>query len=108
MKKRRPVVDRPVAFVGKIVFEFFNNEDEEFKNKALKSLAKEVRKELNVSCLPVEEHMVENPERGSLVVALCAQNHDSGKAVVDRLMAYLDEKAPARILSDEFDEAEIV
>jgi hypothetical protein len=93
MKKHRSI-DRPVAFVGKVVFEFFNNEDEDFKNRSLKSLVKELRKEFNVSCVLVEEHEVENPERGTLVVSLCAVTHDSGKA-------------PARILSDQFEEAEI-
>jgi hypothetical protein len=98
--------DRPVFFHGKVVFEFFNNEDEEFKVRALKSLAKEVRKELNVSCLPVEEHRVENPERGALALSLCATNHDSGKALLDRALAFFDGKAPARIISDDFQEFE--
>ena len=106
MKKLRPI-DRPVVFAGKVVFEFFNNEDEEFKSKALKSLAKEARKEFNLSCLPVEEHGVENPERGTLVVSLCASNHDSGKAALDRVLKFFDETAPARLLLEEFDEAEI-
>lgn len=107
MSKRR-LVDRPVAFFGKVVLEFFNNEDEEFKERSLKSLAKELQKELHVSCSVVEEHMVENPERGTLVVALCARNHEQEKNTLDKVTAYLDEKAPARILLDEFEEAEIL
>lgn len=104
-KHRSP--DRPVCFHGKVVFEFFNNEDEEFKVRALKSLAKEARKELNISCLPVEEHRVENPERGALVLSLCAANHDGGKAVLDRALAFFDGKAPARIISEDFQEFEV-
>lgn len=104
-KRRSP--DRPVSFHGKVVFEFFNNEDEEFKERSLKSLAKEVRKELNISCLPVEEHEVANPERGALALSLAAPNHDAGKALLDRALAFFDGKAPARIVSEEFQEAEI-
>ncbi len=104
-KRRSP--DRPVVILGKIVFEFFNNEDEDFKTRTLRSLAKEARKEFNISCLPVEEFLVENPERGALVLALCAANHEQAKNVQDKVLAYFDAKAPARILLDEFDEAEI-
>jgi hypothetical protein len=99
--------DRPVCIHGKVVFEFFNNEDEEFKVRALKSLAKEVRKELNISCLPVEEHSVENPERGALVLSLCAVNHASGKSQLDRVLAFFDGKAPARIIAEDFQEFEV-
>lgn len=104
-KRRSP--DRPVCFFGKVTFEFFNNDDEEFKQRTLKSLSKEVRKEINISCLVVEEGEVENPERGTLVVSCVAVNHDQGKAVLDRVLAFLDGKAPARILLEEFEEAEI-
>ncbi|HEY8280738.1 MAG TPA: DUF503 family protein [Bdellovibrionota bacterium] len=106
MKKRRSP-DRPVCFFGKITFEFFNNDDEDFKARSLKSLSKEVRKECNISCHPVEEHEVENPERGTLAVSLVAANHDQGKAVLDKALAYFDGKAPARILLEDFEESEI-
>jgi hypothetical protein len=106
MSKRRSP-DRPVAFFGKVVFEFFNNDDEEFKHRSLKTLARDARKELNISCLPVEEHLVENPERGALAISLCAANHGAGKALLDKALAFFDGKAPARILLEEFAEAEI-
>jgi len=104
-KRRQP--DRPEAFYGKVTFEFYNNEDEEFKGRALKNLAKEARKEFNVSCTPVETHDVENPEEGALVISLVAANHERGMAELDRLLKYLDEKAPARIINEEFDRDEI-
>jgi hypothetical protein len=106
MSKRRSP-DRPVAFFGKVVFEFFNNDDEGFKHRSLKGLARDARKELNISCLLVEEHMVENPESGALAISLCAANHGAGKALLDKTLAFFDGKAPARILSEEFTEAEI-
>lgn len=100
--------DRPVCIAGKVVFEFFNNEDEEFKLKALRDLSRDARKEFNVSCLPVEEFLVENPERGAIVLSLCASNHERAKAAVDKVLEFFDSKAPARILSEEFDETEIL
>lgn len=106
MSKRKSP-DRPACFFGKVVFEFFNNEDEEFKAKALRSLAKEARREFNISCLPVEEHEVENPERGALVVCFAATGQEPGKSLLDKVLAYFDEKAPARIVSDDFLETEI-
>lgn len=104
-KRKSP--DRPVCFCGKITFEFFNNEDENFKVRALKALAKEARKEFNISCLPVEQYEVENPERGSLMISLCAPVHDAGKAQLDKVLLYFDEKAPARIVFEEFQETQI-
>ena len=107
MRSKRRSPDRPVCFYGKIVFEFFQNDDEDFKQRSLKSLAKEARKELNISCLPIEEGLFENPERGSLTVSCVAANHAQGKALLDRCLAFFDEKAPARIVFEEIEEAEI-
>jgi uncharacterized protein YlxP (DUF503 family) len=107
MNKHRHI-DKPVAVYGKVVFEFYNNEDEEFKERTMRSLAKEIRKELNVSCVVIEEHMVENPERGALAIAVCGAGIDQVKETLNKVTAYLDEKAPARIISDEFEEADIL
>jgi uncharacterized protein YlxP (DUF503 family) len=106
--KKRKSPDQPLCVHGKVTFEFFNNDDEEFKLRALRSLAKEVRKEFNVSCLPVEESMVENPERGTLVIALCAGSHEQAGNTLDRILAFFDGKAPARILLEEFERTEII
>ncbi len=105
-KRRSP--DRPVAFFGKLTFEFFNNDDEEFKLRTLKSLAKEARKEFNLSCTLVEEGEVENPERGTFALSLTAANPESGKNQLNKILAFFDEKAPARILLEEFEQAEIL
>jgi len=105
-KRRNP--DRPICFCGKLIFEFFNNDDEDFKLRTLKSLAKEARKEFNVSCLPVELSEVANPERGALVLSLCAANRAIGQEMVQKVVAFFDGKAPARILVEEFAEGEIL
>lgn len=107
MSKRRSP-DRPVALHGKIVFEFFQNDDEDFKRKALKDLCRDARKELNVSCTPIEEHQVENPELGAMALALCAANHEQAKALLDKFTAFLDAKAPGRIIHEEIEASEIL
>jgi uncharacterized protein YlxP (DUF503 family) len=107
MTTKRRAPDQPVCFFGRVTFEFFNNDDEDFKVRTLKSLAKELRKEINVSCIPVEESEVANPERGTLVVGCVASGHAQGKSVLDRVLAFLDGKAPARIVVEDFEEAPI-
>ena len=107
-KSKRRSPDRPVAFFGKVTFEFFNNDDEEFKLRTMKSLLKEVRKELNVSCVLVEEGEVENPERATIALAVAAKDHGSGKEQLNKLLAFFDGKVPARILMEDFEEAELV
>jgi hypothetical protein len=107
MSTKRKSPDHPVCFFGKVIFEFYNNQEEEFKHKSLKLLSKEVRKLYNVSCLPVEEHEVENPESGELILAICAANHTAGKELLDKVLAHFDARAPARILYEEIQKAEI-
>lgn len=107
MKSKRRSPDRPVAFFGRLTFEFFNNDDEDFKRNSLKALIKEARKEFNLSCVLVEEGEVENPERGTFALSMVANSHDAGKAHLDKVLAFFDGKAPARILLEEFEEAEI-
>jgi uncharacterized protein YlxP (DUF503 family) len=107
MSRSRRSPDRPVCFFGKVTFDFFNNDDEDFKQRSLKSLARDVRKEINISCIPVEEGEVVNPERGALVLAGVAARPAQGKAILDKAMAFLDGKAPARIALEDFLEAEI-
>jgi uncharacterized protein YlxP (DUF503 family) len=107
-KSKRRSPDRPVAFFGRVTFEFFNNDDEEFKLRTLKSLAKEARKEFNVSLAVVEEGEVENPERGTFVLAVAGASHESARGQLDKVVTFFDGKAPARIIVEEFEEAEIV
>lgn len=105
--KRLHAPDRPVCFAGKVVLEFFNNSDEDFKRKALRDLTRDLRKEWNVSCAVVEEYLVENPERGALAIALVGVNHDKARALWDEAVKFLDGRAPARIVSEDFQEGEI-
>ena len=98
--------DRPVNFCGKITYEFFNNDDEALKIRSLKGLCKTMRKDFNISCLPVEENILTNPERGFLVFSFCASGKEQGKIQLDKILAAL-ENIPARIIADQIDSADL-
>lgn len=103
MKKTRVnSLERPVSLYGKVVFEFFGNDDENFKKRALERLARDLRKEFNVSCIAVEENYLTNPERGTLALSAVASTMERGGNLKDSLLEYLDRHAPARILSESF------
>ena len=106
MRKRR-VQDAPVCIAGTVSFEFFNNDDEEFKVRELMRLAKTIRKDFNVSCIPFEMNMMENPERGALAFSLVAANLERARNVQNKVLEYLDRNAPARILGEEIQTLEL-
>ena len=85
---------------GKVVFEFFNNDDENYKIRSLKTLCKELRKEFNSSATMINESIVENPEHGAIVFSLTRINMEEVKIASDKLLAYIDSHCPGRIISD--------
>ena len=106
MRKRR-VQDAPVCIMGTVTFDFFNNDDEEFKVRQLVRLAKAVRKEFNISCLPFEMNLMENPERGAIAFSFVATDLEQGRGVQNKFLEYLDRHAPARILGEEIQTLEL-
>lgn len=99
--------DHPVFTYGKVVFDFFHNDDEEQKTKLLHSLCKDIRKKLNVSCLQIREHIVENPERGTIIWSFCSKNKMAAGDMRNQLMEFIDQQAPARILDEQVEQVEI-
>lgn len=104
---KRMVPDRPFVFWGKLRLEFFNNDDENLKRRSLQSLVKESRRELHLSCLSVEENRIENPEKGTLIFSFCAKNQEEGNLHLQKVLAYFDQNAPARIVSEEIEHTTI-
>lgn len=107
MSRKRRSPDHPVCFYGKVVFEFFSNDDEEFKQKSLNHLSKEVRKQWNISCSPVEDQEVENPERGVLALSIIAPSHERAQKVLDEVLRHFDANAPARIVDEDIQKTRI-
>ncbi len=106
MRKRR-LKAAPVCITGCVVFEFFHNDDEDFKIRELIRLAKILRKELNVSALPYETNIIENPERGAIAFSLVATSLELGRNTQNKVLEFLDKHAPARILSEEIETVEL-
>jgi hypothetical protein len=106
--RKKRVEDKPVAISGTVTFEFFNNDDEDFKIRELVRLAKELRKEINVSAVPFEMNAFENPERGAIAFSLVAANLEQGRAIQNKVLKFLDEHAPARIISEEIETTDLV
>ncbi len=106
MHKRR-IQDAPVCITGTVTFEFFNNDNEEFKIRELVRLAKAIRKDMNISCVPFEMNMMENPERGAVAFSFVAANLEQGRSVQNKVLEYLDKNAPARILGEEIETLEL-
>lgn len=86
---------------GRVVLEFFNNEDEQFKQNTLKQLVKAARKEFNVAATAVDDNFVENPERGVIVYAATGIDADSARATAEKFLAYIDTNAIGRIVDEE-------
>lgn len=70
-------------------------------------LVKALRKEHPVSAVVIEENVVENPERASLVFSLVGQDLQQARRLQDETLKFLDEKAPARIINEEIQVAEL-
>ncbi len=107
--KKRDFLHQPVAIGGKVVFEFFNNDDENFKTRTLQDLAKALRKELNVACMPVDadDAYIENPERGALAYSLVGITKEAARHTQEKVMSYLDQHAQGRIVAEDSDLLEL-
>ncbi len=82
------------------MLEFFNNDDEAFKQKALKELIKTLRKEFNLSAIAVDDNLFQNPERGCIAASFTAVSLEHGSQILDKIMLYIDSNCPARIIDE--------
>ena len=99
--RNKQILHNPVVLAGKVVLEFFNNDDSNWKARTMQALLKSIRKEFNISCVTIEEGYLENPERGILVYSLVAQTKDQAGEANDKFLAFLDKNALGRISSNE-------
>lgn len=106
-KRRIGGTHQPVCIHGKVVFEFFGNTDEPFKQSEMQRLIKLLRKDFLVSACLVEDQVVENPERAVIAFALVGQSIDQARRYQDEILKFLDGKAPARIVDEDFQVAEL-
>lgn len=104
---RKEHLDRPAYLCGHLVLEFFNNDDVDFKNTAIRRLIKDMRKEINVSVVSIQDTTLDNPERGALLVAIAAHSKSQGQSIVDQVLKFVDANSPGRLVSDEWINEEI-
>ena len=104
---KRNRTEFPVFFCGKVVFEFYNNDDENLKRRSLTSLCKELRKDFNVSATAIEENFLENPERGTVIFSIASTSKALGKEHADKVLKFLDSHAIGRIISDNLIDCEM-
>lgn len=99
-KIRKETPERPAYLCARLIFDFFNNDDVDFKNNSIKRVAKELRREYNVSASPVHDTMFDNPERGVLVIALAAPSEAAAKQLAEQVLAFLDTNMPGRLTAE--------
>lgn len=95
----------PAFVTGLVRFEFWNNDDEAYRDRALKELAKDARQALNISAIHVTEDGA--PETGQIAFAGAARSREKAEALATEVMDYLDKHAPARVVADNWIAEEI-
>ena len=106
-KKRADKLDggHPAFVSGLVSFEFWNNDDESYRDKALRDLARECRDKLNISAVTVGASG--DPESGKIAFAGAARNLSQAEALASNVMKFLDERSPARVVGDNWIAEEI-
>ena len=90
--------------VGRIVLDFYNNDNVALKRRQLDELCQELRKKLNISALEVADF--EDPER--CVIGISAVIPENWKTVsantfMEKVFKTLDETAFARVTVEDWD-----
>lgn len=89
----------PAYVYGKIFFEFFNNDDVNYKYKVLKEVTKELQERFNVSVV-ITEYEQNNPERGMLGIAAVGVNLDAARKVAKNVLDEAEKISAARIVDE--------
>lgn len=99
LHRRKKVSEPHPAFVaGRVVFEFWGNDDESLRNRTLRELAKSVHTKLNVSSSPVFDSA--DPERGALVFAGAEISLEKARQLATRVMEFIENESSARVVHD--------
>ena len=90
--------------VGRLVLDFYNNEDLRLKARGLEELCKDLRKKYNLSVLEIDEF--EEPERcviGFAAVMPATWQETRCKDFVQKIRHTIDETSFARVVVDDWD-----
>jgi len=90
--------------VGRIVLDFYNNDNVALKRRQLEELCVDIRKKFNVSALEVADF--DDPERCVIgFAAVIPENWktSSAKGLVEKICKTIDETAFARVMVEDWD-----
>lgn len=90
--------------VGRIVLDFYNNDNVALKRRQLEELCTDLRKKFNISALEVADF--EDPERCVLGFAIVIPENwktASAQSLVDKICKTIDETAFARVTVEDWD-----
>ena len=93
--------------LARITIEFYNNTDIPTKRHALEKVSNELRRLYNVSILEIADF--DEPERGILGLSAVIPDsweQRSADSFLKKLLNYIDEHVPARVLSEDSEIAE--
>ncbi len=88
----------PAFTTGIVTFEFWNNNDESHRDRTLEKLAQDARKSLGVSTHPYAEPA--DLERGYIAFSGVAGNQTNAENLASKVMRFLDENAPCRVIDE--------
>ncbi len=90
--------------VGRIVLDFYNNQNASKKKKMLEELCEDLRKKYNLSALEVADF--DDPERCVIgFAAVIPENWktQSAQSLVEKICQTIDETAEARVMVEDWD-----
>jgi len=90
--------------VGRLVLDFYNNDDAADKRRRLETLCKDLRRKFNLSMLEVADH--DDPERGVVGFAIVMKEdlrEEQAKSLVQKVCEEIDSTAPGRVTVTDWD-----
>jgi uncharacterized protein YlxP (DUF503 family) len=90
--------------VGRIVLDFYNNDNVALKHRQLEELCTDLRKKFNVSALEVADF--DDPERCVIGVAVVIPENwktSSARGFIDKICKTIDETSFARVMVEDVD-----
>ena len=105
IKKIKEQQVRPTVISATVSFNFWENEDEKYRNKVLTKLCKILREKFKLSATPF--YPSNSLEEGIIIMALALSNEKDAKKVMEKVLNFIEDTAEARVLSDSWSKNDI-
>ncbi len=97
-----------IIAVGRIVLDFYNNDDATLKGRKLEELCADLRKKFNISSLEISDF--DDPERCVIGFAAVIPDHwpeqgkgNSARGLIERICREIDSTSFARVMVEDCD-----